>query len=292
MGSYIKIDRKILEWEWYRNEHTKNVFLHCLLKANWKDGRFEGKIIPRGSFLTSVKNLSKELDLTEDEVRTALSHLVKTGELTKQTTNKYTVITVSNYTLYQNVPEQIPDKSQTDTGQIPDRYQTDTRQSPNKSQTIPKLFPTIEEYKEKKEGKKERREEVVTARAEKVSRSEVQSVLAAWNALQTYGIKPVSGMKNSTERYRHLTARIAEYGAEDILAAVDRIKQSDFLRGKNRKGWMITFDWFIRPNNFPKVLEGNYDNKSGDDGNGQTGRNDAENVRDPYAAEFEKLLGE
>jgi len=130
MGDYIKIDRKILEWEWYRNEHTKNVFFHCLLKANWKDGRFEGKVVPRGSFVTSVKKLAIELNLTDDEVRTALKHLYKTGELTKQITNKYTVITVSNYDTYQNITKQIP----------------------NDSQSIPNLFPTIEEKKEKKTG--------------------------------------------------------------------------------------------------------------------------------------------
>lgn len=130
-GDYIKINRKILDWEWYRNEHTKSLFLHCLLKANWKDGKFEGKTVCRGSFITSVKRLSSELDLTQDEVRTALKHLIDTGELTKQTTNKYTVITVCNYELYQDITKQIPDKSQ----------------------TIPKPFPTIEERK------KERKEE-------------------------------------------------------------------------------------------------------------------------------------
>lgn len=130
-GNYIKINRKILDWEWYKNEHTKNLFLHCLLKANWKDGKFEGKIVGRGSFITSIKKLSSELNLTEDEVRTALKHLIETGEVTKQTTNKYTVITVNNYGVYQEV----------------------TNQFPNKSQTIPKPFPTIEE------GKKERKEE-------------------------------------------------------------------------------------------------------------------------------------
>ena len=41
--SYIKIDRKILDWEWYRNLNTCRLFFHLLLKANWKDGRFEGK---------------------------------------------------------------------------------------------------------------------------------------------------------------------------------------------------------------------------------------------------------
>ena len=113
MSGYIKIDRKITEWEWYKNLNTKVVFFHCLLKANWKDGKFEGKIIKRGSFVTSIKKLSLELCLTEDEVRTAIKHLISTGEITKQTTNKYSVITVSNYELYQDVPEQIPSNSQT-----------------------------------------------------------------------------------------------------------------------------------------------------------------------------------
>ena len=133
MGSYIKIDRKILEWEWYRNEHTKNLFFHCLLKANWKDAKFEGKVITRGSFVTSVKRLSEELDLTSDEIKTALKHLIQTGEITKQTTNKYTVITVSNY----------------------DSYQEITKQIPNNSQTIAKPLPTIEEEKEIKNERKE-----------------------------------------------------------------------------------------------------------------------------------------
>lgn len=150
MSGYIKIDRKILDWEWYQNEHTKNVFLHCLLKANWKDGNFKGNLIKRGSFVTSIKKISLELDLTEDEVRTAIKHLIDTGEITKQTTNKYSVITVSNYELYQDVPEQIPNN-----------YQADTKQIPNNSHSIPKPFPTIEEGKNirREEGKKERREE-------------------------------------------------------------------------------------------------------------------------------------
>lgn len=137
----------MLDWEWYKNEHTKNVFLHCLLKANWKDGKFQGIIIPRGTFITSIKKLSLELDLTEDEVKTALKHLIKTKELTKQTTNKYTVITVSNYDLYQIDPNQIQNN-----------YQADTEQMQNNSTSITNLLPTIEEYKEEKKRKKENKE--------------------------------------------------------------------------------------------------------------------------------------
>ena len=56
-----------------------------------------------------------------------------------------------------------------------------------------------------------------------------------------------------------LRARIAEYGTDAVLEAIEKIRNSDFLKGQNAKGWIITFEWFVKPNNFPKVLEGNYD---------------------------------
>lgn len=40
-GNYIIIHRRIMDWEWYRNGNTFRVFMHCLLRANWKEGRFE-----------------------------------------------------------------------------------------------------------------------------------------------------------------------------------------------------------------------------------------------------------
>ena len=116
MSDYIKLHRKFLEWEWYRNEHTKNLFIHCLLKANWKESKFEGNVIQRGSFVSSIDILANETGLTSDEVRTAIKHLIFTGELTKQSTNKYTVFSVVNYDLYQPVsqaePKQAPSYSQ------------------------------------------------------------------------------------------------------------------------------------------------------------------------------------
>lgn len=116
MSDYIKLHRKFLEWEWYRNEHTKNLFIHCLLKANWKESKFEGNVIQRGSFVSSIDILANETGLTSDEVRTAIKHLICTGEITKQSTNKYTLFSVVNYDLYQPVsqaePKQAPSYSQ------------------------------------------------------------------------------------------------------------------------------------------------------------------------------------
>lgn len=91
---YIKLNRKIMEWEWYGNINTCRLFIHMLLRANWKDGRFEGKVIPRGSFVSSLPKLADETSMTIREVRTAISHLKLTGEVTCKTYPKYTVFTV------------------------------------------------------------------------------------------------------------------------------------------------------------------------------------------------------
>ena len=53
-----------------------------------------------------------------------------------------------------------------------------------------------------------------------------------------------------------LKARLKEYGEDDVLKAIGMVKESDFLISKGCE-W-FNFDWFVRPNNFPKVLEGNY----------------------------------
>lgn len=101
MCEFIKIDKKILEWEWYKDEHTKNFFFHCLLKANSEDERFKGIVIERGQFIASLPALSNELFLTVNELRTAIKHLKSTGEITVKIYPKFSVFTVVNYDLYQ-----------------------------------------------------------------------------------------------------------------------------------------------------------------------------------------------
>lgn len=153
MENFIKMYRKILEWEWWPDINTHRLFSYMLVKANWKDGSFKGVVVPRGSFVSSISKLSDDTNLTVDEVRTALKHLKSTNEITSKSYSKFTVFTVKNFGLYQGSPEQLPEQS-------PSKSQADTEQSPSKPHSIPNLFPTIEEKKEgkkgrKKEGKKE-----------------------------------------------------------------------------------------------------------------------------------------
>ena len=97
MNGYVKLFRKFITWEWYSNINTKTVFIHCLLKANWEDKKYEGQIIKRGSFVTGRKQLAKEVGISEQQVRTALSHLISTNEITIKKTNKYSIISINNF---------------------------------------------------------------------------------------------------------------------------------------------------------------------------------------------------
>lgn len=102
MVGHIKIDRKILNWEWYSDYKMVHLFLHLLIKANWVDGMWRGQVIKRGQYMTSISKLSGNTGLSISQVRTCLSKLQSTGEIASQMTNSNTLITICKYDIYQS----------------------------------------------------------------------------------------------------------------------------------------------------------------------------------------------
>ena len=126
---FIKLYKKMLDWEWYKDTNTKAVFLHCLLMANWKDGRFMGEEIPKGSFASSYQNIAKQTNLSVQMVRTAINHLISTRELTCRATPKFSIFTVVKWDEYQGA------------NMVSNNQSTSDQHAPNTQST------TIEEYK-------------------------------------------------------------------------------------------------------------------------------------------------
>ena len=89
-------------------------------------------------------------------------------------------------------------------------------------------------------------------------RADAQRVIDAWNELPLES--KVQRMSKDSTRSKSLGARIREYGVEKVLEAVAMINNSDFLLGRKTE-FQITFDWFVKPNNFSKVISGNYNNR-------------------------------
>jgi hypothetical protein len=83
-------------------------------------------------------------------------------------------------------------------------------------------------------------------------------IMEEWNReLVPLGIPKVA--KISGPRATKVAARIREYGKDSFHKCIEEVKQSSFLQGKSTKPWTnFNFDWMILPSNFPKVLEGNY----------------------------------
>ncbi len=102
MVGHIKLDRKILEWEWYKNANVSRVFIHLLLTANHKDGKWQGHEIKRGQLITGRIELSKDVGLSEMQIRTCLEKLKTTNEITIKSSNKNSLITICKYDTYQS----------------------------------------------------------------------------------------------------------------------------------------------------------------------------------------------
>lgn len=102
MSGFVKIHRSMNKWEWKKKPLTFALFVHLIMNANHKNGRFQGHEIKRGQIVTGRKELALETGLTEQSVRTALKHLKSTNEITIETTNNFSIITVLNYEKYQD----------------------------------------------------------------------------------------------------------------------------------------------------------------------------------------------
>ena len=139
MEGWIKLHRKFLDWEWYSDSGMVHLFMHLLFKANHETKRWQGIVINRGQFVTSYDKLSAELPLSVQQIRTRLSKLKSTGEITIKNNNKYSIITVTCYSDYQaiNKPDNKP---------VTSEQQTD-----NKQITTTKELKELKELKEDKE---------------------------------------------------------------------------------------------------------------------------------------------
>ena len=100
-NTYIKLHRSILDWGWYTDINTFKLFIHLLLKANIVDVDWQGMTIHRGEVITSIGSLSKQTGLSQKQIRVALNHLIRTNEVAKTTSPKFTIISIRNYDKFQ-----------------------------------------------------------------------------------------------------------------------------------------------------------------------------------------------
>lgn len=233
MEGWIKLHRKITEWDWYDDANTFRLFIHLLLMANSKEAKWRGITIKRGEYLTGRKVLADELKLTEQEIRTSLKHLENTQEIVIQSTNRFSIISICKYEDYQTTQ--------------PATQPTNPQQSTNNQ-------PASNHKQEGEERKEEK---------------EISSFMSAEEFVGLYHqlcpmlnkVKVVSG-----KRKAKINLRIREMSdIQTIQTMLNKLNKSNFCNGQNERKWKADMDWLIaNDTNWAKVYEGKYDNKKSD----------------------------
>lgn len=179
MDGWIKLYRKLLEWEWFKNPPTLSVFLYLLLSANIENKKWRGIVVKRGQVVASLEKISNATGLSIRQVRTAINHLETSQSATKTSYSKYTVFTILNYDEYQEATQ-----SSTNKRQASDKQTTSKRQASDNN-------IRIKEYKKERtkedtpptpsRGAGEGFDEFWKAYPKKVAKAQAQK---AWNRIK------------------------------------------------------------------------------------------------------------
>ena len=224
--------------------------------------------------------LNDKIAYTDEMLATVFKRDINTDRLALKTFENYGMIeivsgvyTIPNWGKYQNL-DKIEQKSQYMRNYIQEyrKKQKDKIECKTNSKLYGKInsktnVSSAEVYNKEldkkeldnKEKEIEEENDLIVSK-DTIRQADVQRTIDEWNTLEEFGITPVKRM--TPKREQAVKARIRQNCVEDILEAIENIRRSTFLQGQNKNGWMVTFDWFLKPGNFAKVFEGQYMDKS------------------------------
>ncbi len=112
-GGYVRIYRSIIENPAFRNAEDAMFFAYLVLKANWKPGdrRYDERIykLERGDLVLGERKLAEAFGWSRKKVRGVISRLEDADMITQKRAQhgaqRAPVITICNYSLYQDVKE-------------------------------------------------------------------------------------------------------------------------------------------------------------------------------------------
>lgn len=255
MEGWIKTYRALLEWEWHDVPAMMTLWMHLLLLANNKDREWHGSKIRRGQFATSIASLSSMTGLSVKQIRTCIQRLKDSQQIVTERASKFTIITICEFDTYQSCEQA---EGQTNGNERAGKGQAKGTERASKGQQRENIRK--KEVKNNYNTPSNEGESVETDPSVDV---DLKSVVEFFNKSVVECGSVLPKIKGATgKRVGYIKARIREFGLEAVYEVISKAAASDFLNGKNQRGWVASFDWIMLPTNFPKVLEGNYDNRN------------------------------
>ena len=256
---WIKLHRKMREWQHYQCPSVRLVFEELLLCANSSDVWFHGERIRRGETVVGVRTISNYTGYSVRIVVDALKKLVESGEIKREKCWRGVKTTIINYEKYQTISV-LESETQSETlSETLSETQSETEQEYIKNNKKEKNNNIIEYSKEYSSSAAVAPDPASTSKRKE---TDFVGLIEFFNrTMQEAGaiIPRCKGCEGKRREY--VRARIREHGLERVYEMITKASTSDFLNGKNGRGWIADFTWLFRPSNFQKVLEGNYDNR-------------------------------
>lgn len=240
MNPCVKFYRNIIEWKWFNVPEMVQLIMYYVCKADHEPYNEDGVFVGKGQVLITRKDVCSELKMSEQTFKTCMKKLIADGKIT--TANELfrsTLVTVQHFSRYVDCDEshsQAPSPANSKSEE-----KSPTSLFPDE---IPVEAPKLEKPKNKKQ--------------------EIDCDFIV-NLYHDRCPSFPKVLKLSDKRKMKIRVRFEEmsYSYETLQEVFDRCEASHFMRGDNNRGWRADFDWiFANSQNWVKVLEGKYDNRT------------------------------
>lgn len=275
MAGWIKISRDLVgHWLWQDAERLK-WWLDLLFMAAWDDRKqIVGKqlvILKKGQLIASLSFLCGRWERSRTMVEPYLDLLIDEGMIEKNVSHNVSIITICNFEKYQTNNSTYLETPENTNGYAPfdDSQNAPLEAHPDTYPDAPLEAHPDAINKELIINKEDNINESPKGDLSVCDAQPMQQEAVDYRRFVDFFNETTNGCFGKLRhplgegRKKHIRARVAQFGKKALEEVVKKAAASDFLRGSSQSGFVATFDWIIRPNNFEKILSGNYDNKEG-----------------------------
>ena len=249
---WIKIHRSIIDTADFYDEPLckmacwTDLIMMAEIEPQIRKSKCGDLFINRGEVAISIGKLAERWNHSIRHCRTIIGWLIKTERIQVRTDKQLTIIKIINYDKYQCT---------TTTDKVSDKVS---------DKVTDKVSDNI--IKNNKEYIKNNIKKISTNVDIKESRNQneidFEKLCELWNQQMIDNNCTIPQIQRITDRRKQaVLSRLREFSKDEILKVIENCARSDFLNGRNNRNFIASFDWAFLPNNFIKILEGNYNNK-------------------------------
>ena len=236
MNGWYKQHRNLSGRAWFQDAQMVQLYHYLKERAYVTDGRFEGKVIRKGSCPVTRSELSEITGMSLKTLDRKLKKLISYGEIVVKGNNRFSVISVCDYDTFGD--------SETLFGTAGDTADDTTTDTASDTTLI---YTKEERIKENNilistPYKKEREKEDLA-----------YEIKNRYNKRFNGKLQPCIRLHSPTKRM--VVECIRRFGMQAVDLVFDQVEAEPFSMGQNKTGFIASFQFIFDPKNFQGYLE-------------------------------------